>query len=236
MLDLIDDELPERVVPYGYKSHPMYKQWLKMMDSCTDPTHPLYPQVGAKGITVMHRWFDFTKFIEDNEGKFDNEPSRPARLRKAYISRRNPKAGFNPSNLVWVTKREAVAVQPKTVIVDTIFGKGWPLKRLAQYLQDHAGEDLPEGARIYRAWVRRYNPGTGKLERELVPVTTVQPIKLHELRRRHRLGLDLLAPVREYGQDRIEEEREAALCAQLDQNRKPIPADAPFYVKNRGFV
>lgn len=230
------EDLPPRSVPYGAKSHPMYKQWLKMLDSCTDPEHKLFAQVGGKGITVMHRWFDFMNFVEDNEDLFDNDPSTPAKLRKCYLKRLNLKSGFNPKNVVWVTKKEALAIQPNTVLVDTVHGKNMPLKELARYLEAHAGEDLPEGAKVYSAFVRVYNEDRDRFERELVQITTIQPIKLHELRRRHRLGLELLAPVREYGSDRLEDEREKALCDQLDRQRKPIPDDAPFYVKNRGYA
>lgn len=235
MLDL-DEELPPRVLPYGSKSHPMFQQWLRMLDSCTDPMHPLYAQVGAKGITVMHRWFDFTNFVEDNEHLYDNEPSRPGNLRKAFISRANLKVGFNPKNLVWVKKKEAMTIQPKTICVDTIHGKNMPLKALVEFLRDHDGEDLPDGAKIYKHWVKRWNPATGKIQRVYVPLTTIQAIKISELRRRHKAGLDLLAPVREYGTDKLEEELETEACAELDRNRKPIPNDAPYYVKNRGYA
>lgn len=231
-----DTDFPARVVFYGCKSHPMYKQWAKMLDSATDPAHPLYAQVGAKGITVMHRWFDFGKFIEDNRDLFDDEPSRPANLRRAYITRDNLKAGFNPRNLRWVTRAEATKLQPKTICVDTVHGKNMPLKVLAEYLADHEGEDLPDGAKIYTHWVRRWNPASGKIERMHESLHTIQAIKLHELRRRHKLGLDLLSPVREYGTDRVEDEMESALISDMDQNRKSIPDDAPYYVKNRGFV
>lgn len=230
------DDLPPRVLFYGCKSHPMYKQWIKMLDSATDTAHSLYPHVGGKGITVMYRWFDFGNFVQDNLHLFDNEPSRPANLRRAYISRINPKAGFNPKNLIWVTRAEATALQPKTIVVDTVHGKSMTLKALAEYLKDHEGEDLPEGAKIYNHWVRRWNTDTDKVDRVLERLDTIQAIKLHELRRRYKLGLDLLAPVREYGTDRIEDERESALISNLDANRKPIPDDAPYYIKNRGFV
>jgi hypothetical protein len=236
-MDDFVDELPPRVVPYGYKSHPMYQQWKKMLDSCTDPKCKSYAQFGAKGISVMHRWFDFKNFIEDNESKFDDEPSRPARLRKAYISRVNSRAGFNPNNLIWVTKSEAVKIQPRTICVDTVFGKGMTLKELEKLLKENAGEPLPEGAERFQGWVRVWDSTQDRMVRKYEVINTIQAIKLHELRRRHKEGLPLLAPVREYGADaRLDDEREAALCAELDRNRTKIPDDAPFYVKNRGFV
>jgi hypothetical protein len=234
MIDL-EDDLPPRITPYGYKSHPMYKQWLKMMDSCTDKTCAAYPNVGGKGISVMFRWFDFTKFIEDNQHLFDTEPSRPAVLRKQYIRRINLKSGFNPKNIQWVKKSESVVIQANTILVDTIHGKNMTLRELEKYLADHAGEPLPDGAEIHQHWHRCWN-ADGRLERVLAPLEVIQPIRLHLLRQRHAAGTDLLAPVREYGQDRLDDERETRLVDELDRNRKPIPEDAPYYVKNRGFV
>ncbi len=231
-----DTDLPPRVVFYGHKSHPMYKQWVKMLDSATDPANAMYPSVGAKGITVMHRWFDFGNFITDNRHLFDDEPSRPANLRRAYIARVNLKAGFNPKNLLWVTRGEATTLQPHTILVDTVHGKGMTLRGLEEYLKDHEGDDLPQGATIHNHWVRRYNADTGKTERMLEALCTVQAIKLHELRRRYKAGLDLLAPVREYGTERLDNEIESVLVSNLDSNRRQIPDDAPYYVKNRGFV
>lgn len=221
----LDDDKPKRTIRYGYKSHPMYKQWKKMLDSCDDPSHPLYPLVGAKGVTVMHRWYDFDNFVDDNEEffEFDPEPSLPMGLRRQFIKRKNLRSGFNPKNVEWVGLTEARVIQPKTILVDTIHGKGMTLKQLEQYLADHAGEDLPEGATIHRMMVNEIDVETGKTVRVRIPITTIQPIKLHELRRRYQKGLDLLAPVREYGaSERLENEREAALCAALDRNRIPV--------------
>lgn len=236
-LDL-EIENPPRIVPYGSKSHPMYKQWAKMLDSCTDPKHSLYEQVGAKGVTVMWRWFDFTKFVEDNEHLFEDEPSKPANLRRNFIRRKNPKAGFNPSNIEWVPKKEALEIMPNTLCVDTYLGKNMPIKVLARILEQRAGEDLPPDAPTWTQWQRVYNDRTDKIERKLVPVKTLQPLKLYVLRKRAREGLtgwDLLEPVREYGTDRLDEERETALCAELDRNRYIPSEDDPYYVRNRGF-
>jgi hypothetical protein len=225
MLDLDLDDRPARVIRYGYKSHPMYKQWKKMLDSCDDPNHKLFHLVGARGITVMHRWYDFDNFVDDNEEFFESDfdPSKPLGLRRQFIKRINLKSGFNPKNVAWVGLREAAEIQPKTILVDTIHGKGWTLKQLEKYLADNAGEDLPEGATIHRIMITEIDVETGKPVRRRVPLTTIQPIKLHELRRRYQKGLDLLAPVREYGAaERLENEREAALCAALDRQRIPV--------------
>lgn len=236
----LDIPPPPKVVPYGMKSHPMYQQWLKMIDSCVDKNHKLYPQVGAKGITVMDRWFDFSKFVEDNEDLFEDEPSKPANLRCNFIRRKNLKAGFNPRNIEWVPKKDALAIQPNTLCVDTHYGKNMPIKQLADLLAEKASnlEDLPPEAPAWTQWRWVIDEATDRKVRRQVRITTVPAIKLHELRKRARMGLtgwDLLTPVREYGTDRIEDERETLLCDRLDAARKPITDDAPYYVKNRGY-
>jgi hypothetical protein len=238
MIDLSHlEDLPPRFIPYGSKSHPMYKQWVKMLDSCTDKSHPLFPKVGGLGITVMHRWFSFPDFVADNEHLYDDEPSTPPILRKAYIRRRNLRAGFNPKNIEWVNKKDATAVQARTVLVDTVYGKNMPLKELARILKERAGEDLPEGAEIFHAWTKVYNEHFDRFDRVYGPVTTIQEIKLQELRRRLREGLPLLAPVREYGSsDRLDDERERALCEALDRTRVPTPSGPPQWAIDRGLV
>lgn len=239
MLDFeLDDPLPAKVIPYGMKSHPMYKQWVKMIDSCVDPKHKLYPNVGAKGITVMHRWFDFSKFVEDNQHLFEDEPSKPANLRNNFIRRKNIRAGFNPKNIEWVPRAAAVAIQAKTVCVDTYYGKNMPIKQLAELLQEKADclEELPDEAPTWVQWRHVFNEQTERLERKKVPIKTVPAVKLYVLRKRAKEGLtgwDLLAPLKEYGKAGAEDERQNYLCAKADRERQPLPADAPYWMYNR---
>jgi len=239
-LDFLND-YPPRSVPYGCKSHPMYQQWKKMLDSCQVQTDKLFPLIGGKGITVIHRWFDFMEFVNDTEDGFLNgtDPSVPEALdrkfQRRYLRRINTKSGFNPKNVEWVTRAEGTAIQARTVLVDTVHGKGMTLKQLAAYLEAHQGEDLPPDATIYTAKVKVYDDMSDRFVYDIRKITEIQAIKLPELRRRHRLGLPLLAPVRDYGKaNDYDNEREAALCARLDRERPPVQHGQPQWAKERG--
>jgi hypothetical protein len=183
---------------------------------------------------VYHPWYDFAKFVTDTESTFDDDPSKPLELRRCYLRRKNLRSGYNPKNVEWVTRKEALAFQSKTIVVDTPFGKNMTLSQLADTLVERTGEPWPEGVPIKKAYVTRIDPETGRLTRVFAEIDTVQPIKLHVLRKRHKLGLPLFDPVREYGRgDRLDEELDRLY---VQSERQPVPPDAPYFVQNRGFL
>lgn len=202
------DDLPPVVIKRGERTHPMFSQWSKMIEACSNPKDRAFPKFGGRGITVMHRWYTFSNFVEDMQAGFENEPSKPPMLRKNYLARRNLKAGFNLKNAYWAPRSEAVQVQSKTLFVDTPFGKQMTLRELEQYLKDHAGEPLPPTVKPPTYMVRQFNTEKEKWEPMPLTLDEIQPISLFELRRRQRLGKCLITPARPYGtkNERIRED------------------------------
>lgn len=213
----------------GQAQHPVYPQWRKMVDGCTDPRSKYWPAFGGKGVTVIPKWMDFDTFLADMGPTWDDDESKPENFRRIYIGRANLRAGFNPKNAVWITQPEAMQVQARTHYVKTPFGgvdasdgKMMTLRELEKYLIDHAGEDFPEGCGPFRIWMRQYDFDAGRFTAaQAVEVTSISPIKLTELRRRYNKGLtgaDLVRPTRPYGDtsDRIESEH----VARMETERK----------------
>lgn len=206
----------------GQYRHPMYQQWRKMVDGCIDPRSIYWDAFGAKGVAVYAKWMNFDTFIADMGPTWDDDESKPENFRRIYIGRTNLKAGFNPKNAVWMTQPQAMQVQSKTRFVETPFGKTMTLRELEKYLLDHAGEDLPEGCGPYRIWMRQYDFDAGRFSAaKPVEITTISPVKLTELRRRHSKGFspaEMIRPTRPYGEtsDRLESEH----LARLETERK----------------
>jgi hypothetical protein len=200
--DLADLDYPPPSAPRGSSNHPLYREWKKMIDGCADPKSKHWSALGAKGAFVMRRWFDFHAFVEDMYPAWDDDESKPMRFRRIYLGRKNLKVGFNPTNAVWVTRAEAKSVQAKTILVKTPFNNGqlMTLRQLAQYLEAHQGEDLPEGYGPYTLRVREWSDEADALVTTEIEVTTISAVNFHELRRRHQRGQDLLRPTRPYGE------------------------------------
>lgn len=210
----------------GQYRHPMYAQWRKLVDGCTDPRSIYWDAYGGKGVSVFAKWMDFDTFIRDMGPTWDDDESKPENFRRIYIGRKNLKGNFGRDNAVWITQPEAMQVQAKTQYVETPFGKTMTLRELEKYLYDHAGEDFPEGCGPFRIWMRQYDFDTGKFTAaQAIEVTTISPVKLSELRKRHGKGwkgADLVRPTRPYGDtsDRIESEHLARIENDLKRRER----------------
>lgn len=227
----IDDELPPITYKRGDKSHPLFKQWHKMVLACSEPAHPQYHLFGGAipKITVAHRWYAFDNFKADMESSYENRPDVPTAVARRYLVRHNNRAGFNKNNCYWGLKAEAVIFQKKTKLVPVPFGpngseRTMTLRELEKYLKDHDGEDFPD-RRNYSLRVREWDALTNKMVTVTRLITTISPVRLTELRRRLQNGRDLIAPVRPYGPE-ADEARENAAHAQLEARRKARKAAA----------
>lgn len=227
----IDDELPPITYKRGDKSHPLFKQWHKMVLACSDPAHPQYHLFGGATpkITAVHRWYDFANFKADMESTYENRPDVPTAVARRYLVRRNNRAGFNKNNCYWGLKSEAVIFQKKTKLVSVPLGpngsnRTMTLRELEKYLKEHAGEDYPNG-KEYQLKVREWDAATNKMVPVTRIITTIGPVRLTELRRRLQNGRDLLAPVRPYGPE-AEEQREHDAFAKLEARRNARMAAA----------
>lgn len=98
---------------HGLAGHPLYRTWSGIVDRCTNPDAPQYPNYGGRGITVCERWLGVRNFIEDiereigprPEGKFDN--GWPV----YSLDRIDNDRGYEIGNVRWSTQKEQIANQ-----------------------------------------------------------------------------------------------------------------------------
>lgn len=67
-----------------------------MVQRCTNPAKPNWPNYGGRGITVCDRWLDFTNFLADMGEK-------PQGL---SIDRIDVDGNYEPGNCRWATDAE----------------------------------------------------------------------------------------------------------------------------------
>lgn len=82
-----------RRTTHGMFGTPLYATWGRMIQRCTNPSHPDYERYGHRGITVCDEWRNFETF-------------RDWALSSGYdpnlsIDRRNNDEGYNPDNCRW---------------------------------------------------------------------------------------------------------------------------------------
>jgi hypothetical protein len=80
--------------------HPLYALHRQMMSRCYDPTHPDYPQYGARGIKVQTDWHHVRTFILDIERMHGTCPPG-SRLARVLDS------DYSPHNVEWRTREGA---------------------------------------------------------------------------------------------------------------------------------
>lgn len=83
------------------KSHPyvgtrIYRIWGNMVNRCTNPNNPAYPNYGGRGIMVCDEWRDFKKFL-----KWATESGYTETLQ---IDRINNDDGYYPENCRWADR------------------------------------------------------------------------------------------------------------------------------------
>jgi len=100
--------------------HSLYQTWTGMWYRCTVPTHGLYRNYGARGISVCERWRSFDNFVGDmgtrppqttldridNDGNYEPDNCRWATAKTQCITRRrtNMQPRKPKPNRVWLGK------------------------------------------------------------------------------------------------------------------------------------
>lgn len=82
-------------------THGMYKtreynSWNAMIQRCTNPNNPEYPEYGGRGISICKRWFKFENFYLDMG-------ERPA---NKTLDRKNSNGNYSKRNCRWATITE----------------------------------------------------------------------------------------------------------------------------------
>ena len=68
-----------------------------MINRCTNPNHPRFPDYGGRNITVCKRWLEFKFFADDMLPTWDF---------KLTIERINNNGNYELSNCKWVTRTQ----------------------------------------------------------------------------------------------------------------------------------
>jgi hypothetical protein len=83
---------------HGLTKTPTYASWTAMINRCTNPRNPNYPNYGGRGITVCERWRNsFLDFLDDVGERPSLEHS---------IDRINNYGNYEPGNCKWSTATE----------------------------------------------------------------------------------------------------------------------------------
>lgn len=175
---------------------PLFPQWWKMIRTCYDPAYQLY----RFGTECAWGWHAFAKFKAEMQSTFEDRPATEKRLidQNRFLRRIEVRKAFSKSNCTWTHRGAAVAVQKRTVILDTPWGP-MTFRQLAKHLHDHQGEPLPDGVPRAKYTVIDY-PAEFRdpVKVELVQ-DSIHPVPVHQLRLRHRRNENLYAPVRTWG-------------------------------------
>mgnify|MGYP001063655325 CR=1 FL=1 len=75
----------------------LYKSWDGMIQRCTNPSNPAYPNYGGRGITVCDDWKRFKPFMEWALANGYSD--------ELTLDRRDNGAGYSPDNCRWATRK-----------------------------------------------------------------------------------------------------------------------------------
>ncbi len=94
--------------------HRLWRRWYNMVVRCTNPNAPDYERYGARGIRVCKRWLSFENFLSDMEPTFREGLT---------LDRKDNDLGYDPSNCMWVTKKENTNNRRTTRYLNTPWGR-----------------------------------------------------------------------------------------------------------------
>jgi len=124
---------------------PYYYQYRFMRQACQNPTHPQYPNYGARGITCVwgqRQYHEFYSWLVNTLGE------RPGPSNEWVLGRKDKTGNWEPKNMEWQT----IKVRSRTNFRQNVYAT---YKRKRQSLSKWAEDfDIP-----YYTLRRRYSEG-----------------------------------------------------------------------------
>lgn len=103
---------------HGESKTALYRIWGLMIDRCTNPLSPSYPQYGERGIVVCDKWKQAYEAFRDDIG----QPPSP----QHSLDRINNAGNYEPGNVRWATKKEQAQNTRRNNVISA-FGLSKPL-------------------------------------------------------------------------------------------------------------
>ena len=108
---LRDEMTGRRFTKHGYTSgkiNPTYVSWRKMIERCSDPSHPYYRYYGGHGIKVCSEWKQFVNFLRD----------MGERGKGTTLDRIDGTKGYFKGNCRWATSRQQHNNRCDTIFIE----------------------------------------------------------------------------------------------------------------------
>jgi hypothetical protein len=102
-----------RNTTHGMRHSPEWNVWNRMVQRCTNPRNPDFPDYGGRGITVDPAWVTF-------EGFFASMGQRPSK--DHTLEREKVNGPYSPDNCVWLVRSRQAANTRRTRLL-TIDGR-----------------------------------------------------------------------------------------------------------------
>lgn len=90
----------ERNSTHGGTNHPLYQEYLSMLQRCYSKNHKAYADYGGRGITVCKEWLDSPQAFYDWVESIGGRPERYT------LDRIDNSKGYSPDNCKYVSMRE----------------------------------------------------------------------------------------------------------------------------------
>lgn len=130
------------VIKHGLSSHPLYHEYIGMINRCYNPSTTNYERYGARGITVCDEWKNSPKAFFDWVDSVGGKPEGKT------LDRIDNNKGYSPTNCRWSNLEEQQQNRRNSIII-TINGE---TKTLAYWCRLYGLNHETARKRINNGW------------------------------------------------------------------------------------